>query len=213
MQLKFTDSKGNAPINLQLSDMFGNPPKTVMEDRTVNEEFAPLSYDPKLIGKYLENVLQLEGVACKDWLTNKVDRSVTGLVAKQQTAGELQLPLNNMGVSSIDYRGKDGIATSIGHAPAAALIDSGKGSKLAVAEALTNIVWAPMTHGLKGVSLSANWMWPCRNPGEDARLYKAVETLSDFVVELGINVPTGKDSFNDPSTKMVIRYYPRALYL
>lgn len=196
MQLKFTDSKGNAPINLQLSDMFGNPPKTVMEDRTVNEEFAPLSYDPKLIGKYLENVLQLEGVACKDWLTNKVDRSVTGLVAKQQTAGELQLPLNNMGVSSIDYRGKDGIATSIGHAPAAALIDSGKGSKLAVAEALTNIVWAPMTHGLKGVSLSANWMWPCRNPGEDARLYKAVETLSDFVVELGINVPTGKDSLS-----------------
>lgn len=196
MHLKFVDDKGNAPINWQLAEMFGNPPKTVLNDVTVDEKFGALQYDPKRIKEYIEQVLQLESVACKDWLTNKVDRSVTGRVAKQQCAGEIQLPLNNLGVTSIDYRGKEGVATSIGHAPAVALIDPEAGSVMAVAESLTNMVWAPLTHGLKGVSLSANWMWPSKNKGEDARLYKAVEALSDFVVDLGINVPTGKDSLS-----------------
>jgi phosphoribosylformylglycinamidine synthase len=196
MHLCFEDDKGNAPINLPLADMFGNAPKTIMADTSLNEKFAPLQYDGSKIQEYIEQVLQLEAVACKDWLTNKVDRSVTGRVAKQQCAGEIQLPLNNCGVTAIDYRGKQGVATSIGHAPAAALIDPAAGSVLAVAESLTNLVWAPLTHGLGGVSLSANWMWPCKNPGEDARLYAAVDALSDFVCKLGINVPTGKDSLS-----------------
>ncbi|ASB50210.1 phosphoribosylformylglycinamidine synthase [Alkalitalea saponilacus] len=196
MHLKFEDSKGNAPINWQLADMFGNPPKTIMNDETVEDNFSGLNYDVSQIEQYIKDVLQLEAVACKDWLTNKVDRSVTGRVAKQQCAGEIQLPLNNVGVTSIDYRGIEGVATSIGHAPAPALIDPAAGSVLSVAEALTNLVWAPLTHGLKGVSLSANWMWPCKNKGEDARLYKAVEALSDFTTDLGINVPTGKDSLS-----------------
>ncbi len=196
MHLKFVDDKGNAPIDWQLAEMFGNPPKTVMNDITVDENFAELKYDIARVTEYIERVLQLEAVGCKDWLTNKVDRSVTGRVAKQQCAGEIQLPLNNCGVTSIDYRGKEGVATSIGHAPVAALIDPAAGSILSVAESLTNIVWAPLTHGLKGISLSANWMWPCKNKGEDARLYTAVEALSNFVVDLGINVPTGKDSLS-----------------
>ncbi len=196
MKLQFVDSNGTAPINWQLSDMFGNPPKTIMSDVSLQEKYDELCYDKALLNSYIENVLQLEAVACKDWLTNKVDRSVTGKIAKQQCAGEIQLPLNNLGVTSVDFKGVKGVATSIGHAPAAAIINPGNGSKLAVAEALTNIVWAPLTHGLKGVSLSANWMWPCRNKGEDARLYTAVETLSIFVTDLGINVPTGKDSLS-----------------
>ena len=141
-------------------------------------------------------MLQLESVGSKDWLTNKVDRSVTGKIAKQQCAGELQLPLNNLGVVAIDYQGKYGIATSLGHAPVAGLVDAPKGSILSIAESLTNIVWAPLTHRIKGVSLSANWMWPARNPGENARLYNAVEAASDFACELGINIPTGKDSLS-----------------
>ena len=196
MHLKFVDDKGNAPIDWQLAEMFGNPPKTVMNDTTVDDQFPALLYETSKVKEYIERVLQLEGVACKDWLTNKVDRSVTGRVAKQQCAGEIQLPLNNLGATSMDYRGKEGVATSIGHAPVAALIDPAAGSVLAVAESLTNIVWAPLTHGLKSISLSANWMWPCKNKGEDARLYKAVEALSDFVVDLEINVPTGKDSLS-----------------
>lgn len=187
---------GEKPMDFHLDDLFGSSPKTVMNDVTVDHEYAPVTYDPARFSEYLEQVLQLEAVACKDWLTNKVDRCVGGRVAKQQCAGPLQLPLNNVGVMALDFNGKEGIATSIGHAPAAALIDPVYGSRNAIAEALTNIVWAPLKNGLSGVSLSANWMWPCKNEGEDARLYEAVKGCSDFAIELGINIPTGKDSLS-----------------
>ncbi len=196
MHFKFEDEKGNAPIDWQLADMFGNPPKTIMKDETADDKFEAVVYETSQIEKYISNVLQLEAVACKDWLTNKVDRSVTGKVAKQQCAGELQLPLNNLGACAIDYKGVKGVATSIGHAPAIGLVDPAAGAVVSIAEALTNLVWAPLTHGLKGVSLSANWMWPCKNKGEDSRLYRAVEAVSNFSCDLGINIPTGKDSLS-----------------
>ena len=197
MQFTFENSKtGEKPIDWQLGYMFGNPPKTVLEDTTVVNKFEELEYNIEDINTLVENVLQLESVACKDWLTNKVDRSVTGRIAKQQTAGELQLPLNNLGVITLDYQGKSGLATSIGHAPVAGLVDAPKGSVLSIAESLTNIIWAPMTDQIKSVSLSANWMWPAKNPGENARIYKAVKAASDFACALGINIPTGKDSMS-----------------
>jgi phosphoribosylformylglycinamidine synthase len=184
------------PMDFALEDMFGSSPKVVMNDKTINYNYADLEYNIRNIATYLEQVLQLEAVACKDWLTNKVDRCVGGKVAKQQCAGPLQLPLNNCGVMALDYLGKEGIATAIGHAPIAALIDPVAGSRNAIAESLSNIVWAPIKGGLKGISLSANWMWACKNEGEDARLYKAVKGCSDFAIELGINIPTGKDSLS-----------------
>jgi phosphoribosylformylglycinamidine synthase len=192
----FSEKDGRSPMDLALEDMFGSSPKTIMDDTTIDRNYAPITYDGKDFKLYLYQVLQLEAVACKDWLTNKVDRCVTGRVAKQQTCGELQLPLNNVGVMAIDYNGKNGVATTIGHAPVAALIDPASGSRNAIAEALTNLVFAPLEKGLSGVSLSANWMWPCNNPGEDVRLYKAVKAVSDFAIELGINIPTGKDSLS-----------------
>lgn len=167
-----------------------------MTDHTVTETYQPVVYKQSELHHYLENVLQLEAVACKDWLTNKVDRSVTGKIARQQCQGELQLPLSDLGAVALDYRGKTGIATSIGHAPQVAMVDPAAGSVMAIAESLTNIVFAPLTDQLAGVSLSANWMWPCRNEGEDARLYAAVEAASDFACSLGINIPTGKDSLS-----------------
>ncbi|MDR0982939.1 MAG: phosphoribosylformylglycinamidine synthase [Culturomica sp.] len=187
---------GEKPIDLELKDMFGNPPKTIMEDNTIDEKYEDVTYETAKLEEYLEQLLQIEAVACKDWLTNKVDRSVTGRIAHQQCAGKLQLPLNDVGVVAMDYTGKRGMATSIGHAPMAAMIDSAKGSRLAIAEALTNLVWAPVEQGLRGVSLSANWMWACRNAGEDARLYSAVQAASDFAIALGLNIPTGKDSLS-----------------
>jgi phosphoribosylformylglycinamidine synthase len=197
MQFTFENSKtGEKPIDWQLSYMFGKPPKTVLTDTTRNEKFADLEYDQAKIEDYLEDVLQLEAVACKDWLTNKVDRSVTGRIAKQQCAGQLQLPLNNVGVITLDYQGEKGIATTIGHAPVAAMVDAEAGSVLSIAESLTNLVFAPLSDQLKGVSLSANWMWPAKNEGENARIYKAVKAASDFACELGINIPTGKDSMS-----------------
>jgi len=196
MRFVFEQADGQKPIDLKLNYMIGKPPRTVITDQTVEEHFAPVEVSEDNLLNYIQNVLQVESVACKDWLTNKVDRSITGKVARQQCAGEIQLPLSDLGVVALDYRGKAGIATSIGHAPMAALVDPEAGSVLAIAEALTNIVWAPLAEGLDSVSLSANWMWPCKNPGEDARLYKAVEACSDFACSLGINIPTGKDSLS-----------------
>jgi phosphoribosylformylglycinamidine synthase len=193
----FEDNQTNTrPIDLELGDMFGNPPKTILEDVNIREKFEEPDYDTDKLIEYLEAILQMEAVACKDWLTNKVDRSVTGRVALQQNCGKIQLPLNNLGVTTLDYRGIKGIATSIGHAPVAGLIDPAAGSVLSIAEALTNIIWAPIEEGLKGIYLSANWMWPAKNPGENARLYRAVEAVSHFAIALGINIPTGKDSLS-----------------
>jgi len=189
-------TKGTKPMNLNLEDMFGSSPKTIMIDQKIKINYNNINYDKSQIEYYLEQVLKLEAVACKDWLTNKVDRCVGGKVAKQQCVGPLQLPLNNVGVMALDYKNNHGVATSIGHSPVAALINPSSGSRNAIAEALTNIIWAPIKNGLKGISLSANWMWPCKNPGEDARLYEAVKAVSDFAIELGVNVPTGKDSLS-----------------
>lgn len=191
-----SDKTGQQPMNLALSDMFGSSPKMVITDQTNHDKYADISYDASKLYEYLAQVLQLEAVACKDWLTNKVDRCVGGRVAKQQCAGPIQLPLNNCGVMALDYERHQGIATSIGHSPISGLIDPVAGSRNSIAEALTNIVWAPLEEGLKSVSLSANWMWPCKNPGEDARLYAAVEACASFAIDLGINIPTGKDSLS-----------------
>jgi phosphoribosylformylglycinamidine synthase len=196
-KLTFTDQKKNTtPLALEVNHLFGSSPKTVLNDRTPSTKPAAVKYEAADFNYYLGMVLQLEAVACKDWLTNKVDRSVTGRVAMQQTCGPIQLPLNNVAVMALDFNTNKGVATSVGHAPAAALIDAAKGSRLAISEALLNIIWTPLTHGLKGVSLSANWMWPAKNEGENARLYAAVESVSKFCIDLGINVPTGKDSLS-----------------
>ena len=216
----FQQGDGVRPFDLDVAQMFGHSPKTVMVDETVERRYAPaeglrlrdegdqaqhtindkpstLNPQPSTLNLALGRILSLEAVACKDWLTNKVDRSVTGKVARQQCQGELQLPLSDCGVVALDYRGKAGIATALGHAPQAGLANPAAGSVLSVAESLTNIVWAPLAEGLDSVSLSANWMWPCRSQrGEDARLYQAVEALSDFCCDLEINVPTGKDSLS-----------------
>ena len=237
----FVQGDGEKPFDLDVAQMFGHSPKTVMRDNTVERHYRPVPYrlvnneqfivnscgyneasnggtqvsedgsnhnhSLFTINSALERVLQLEAVACKDWLTNKVDRSVTGKIARQQCQGELQLPLSDCGVVALDYQGHAGIATAIGHAPQAGLADPAAGSVLSVAEALTNLVWAPLGRAgkrmkpgespLDYVSLSANWMWPCRSQeGEDARLYHAVQALSDFCCALHINVPTGKDSLS-----------------
>ncbi len=191
-----SNTKGDKPMDLALEDMFGSSPKTVLTDKTIKRNYKNSRYKVKNFKKYLTQVLQLEAVACKDWLTNKVDRCVGGKVAKQQCVGPLQIPLNNVGVMALDYNGSEGVATSIGHSPISGLIDAAAGSRNAITESLTNIIWAPLKDNLDSMSLSANWMWPCKNEGEDARLYKAVKAVSEFSIDLGINVPTGKDSLS-----------------
>ena len=197
MRLQFVDKLySNKPFDLDLLDLFGNPPKSVLKDQTINETYNSPIYDLEKVYEYTKSILQMESVGCKDWLTNKVDRSVTGKVAMQQNTGVLHLPLNNLSITAIDFSNKKGIANAIGHSSIAGLLNPSSGSVMSVAEALTNIIWTPIDNGIKGISLSANWMWPAKNPGEDARLYEAVKALSDFAIELGINVPTGKDSMS-----------------
>ena len=196
-RFSFQSSKtGECPMDMELDHMFGNNPKTIMEDDTRDRRFESVGYEESQLSEYISAVLRLEAVACKDWLTNKVDRCVGGKVAIQQCVGPLQLPLNNCAVMALDYSSTLGIATSIGHAPVSGLIDAAAGARNAIAEALTNIVWAPLSEQIKSISLSANWMWPCKNPGEDARLYEAVSAVSQFAITLGINIPTGKDSMS-----------------
>ena len=193
----FVQADGVKPFDLDVAQMFGHSPKTIMVDKTVERHYEDVTYTQDKLDEYVSRVLQLEAVACKDWLTNKVDRSVTGKIARQQCQGRIQLPLSDCGVVALDYRGKKGIATALGHAPQAGLASPEAGSVLSVAEALTNLVWAPLADGMESISLSANWMWPCRSQeGEDARLYSAVKALSDFCCDLHINVPTGKDSLS-----------------
>ena len=199
MELRFVEKDGSKPFDLKLEHLFGSAPKTIMEDKTQEQHFTNPDeglFTPERIVEHIKNVQSLEAVGCKDWLTNKVDRSVSGRVARQQCQGEYQLPVSDFGAVALDYTGKAGVATSIGHAPQIALIDPAAASRVAIAEALTNIVGAPLAEGLKSISLSANWMWPCKNPGEDARLYQAVEACSQFAIALGINIPTGKDSLS-----------------
>ena len=195
-KLIFKGIKEKNPIDLSVDDFFGSSPKTIIKDKTIHNNYEPPKYHQTNLIKYLENVLSIESVACKDWLTNKVDRCVTGKVAKQQCTGEIQLPLNNVSVMALDFKSLKGVATSIGHAPVMSLIDEKTGSKIAILKALTNIIWAPLTKKLSGISLSANWMWPCKNSGEDTRLFNAVKAISDFAISLGINIPTGKDSLS-----------------
>src|SRR5690606_37134531 len=92
------ESTGKKPVDILMRHLFGSAPTTVIEDQTVKASRQPITYDADKFGEYVEQVLQLEAVACKDWLTNKVDRSVTGKVAMQQTCGQIQLPLNNVGI-------------------------------------------------------------------------------------------------------------------
>ena len=158
----FKQGDGVKPFDLDVAQMFGHSPKTIMKDNTVERHYADVTYDKdinsqlSILNSQLPKVLQLEAVACKDWLTNKVDRSVTGKIARQQCQGEIQLPLSDCGVVALDYRGEKGIATALGHAPQAGLADPAAGSVLSVAEALTNIVWAPLAEGMDSLSLSAN---------------------------------------------------------
>jgi phosphoribosylformylglycinamidine synthase len=143
-----------SPIDLDLSDFFGKTPKTIMRDSTHTTNYAAVP-TTHAFEEQVAWLLQLEAVACKDWLTNKVDRCVTGRVAQQQCVGPHQLPLANCGVMALDFEGVHGMATSVGHAPLVGLIDAGLGSKNAIAKALTNIIWAPIANGLSNVSLSA----------------------------------------------------------
>jgi phosphoribosylformylglycinamidine synthase len=184
------------PVDLDLDAVLGAMPRKVFHSDRVDPVRRPLIFPPELTTRdALERVLRLLSVGSKRFLTSKVDRSVTGLVVRQQCAGPLQLTVSDVAVVAQSHFGPTGGATSIGERPALSLLDPAAMARMAVGEALTNLVWARVSD-LEDVKCSGNWMWAAKLPGEGAAIYDAVVALRNVLIELGIAVDGGKDSLS-----------------
>jgi phosphoribosylformylglycinamidine synthase len=186
----------STPFDLALEDILGEVPQKTFELERHPPQLEPLTLPPDLrVDEALDRVLRLISVGSKRFLTTKVDRSVSGLVAQQQCTGPLQLTVADVAVIASSHFQTTGAATAIGEQPMKGLVDAGAMARMAVGEALTNLVWARVT-ALDDVRCSANWMWAAKLPGEGAALYDAAVAMSDLMIELGIAVDGGKDSLS-----------------
>ena len=184
------------PVDLNLEKVSGRIPQKTFQDTRLECQFEPVKLPQDItVRDALYRVLRNLAVGSKKFLTNKVDRSVTGLIAQQQCCGPLQLTVADVAVVAQSHFGKRGIATSIGEQPIKMLLDSKAGARMAVAEALTNMVWAKITK-LEDIKCSANWMWAAKLPGEGAAMYDAACAMRDLMTRLGIAVIRGKDSLS-----------------
>ncbi|XP_055345268.1 phosphoribosylformylglycinamidine synthase-like [Paramacrobiotus metropolitanus] len=186
------------PINLHLDLVLGNVPKKHYELERMPEILSRSDGIPVSRSDFLETVrqvLQLPSVASKRYLTNKVDRSVTGLVAQQQCVGPFHTPLADVAVIALSHFDTVGSATAIGEQPIKMLFDVKRGARLTVVEALTNLMFAKIS-SLKDVKCSGNWMWPAKLPGEGAALYDACEAMCSVMRDFGIAIDGGKDSLS-----------------
>ncbi len=184
------------PVDLELSKILGKMPQKEFRDEKIISKLAALKIPQKLtFEKSLENVLKLPSVCSKRFLVSKVDRSVTGLIARQQCCGPLDLPVSDVSVIAQSHFGKTGAAISIGEQPIKMLIDAQAGARMSVGEALTNIVSARIS-SLEDIKCSGNWMWPAKLPGEGSKIYEAACATRDIMIELGIAIDGGKDSLS-----------------
>jgi phosphoribosylformylglycinamidine synthase len=190
------ESDGSTPVNLELSKVLGDMPQKVFRLDRRKDVLKPLQLPDTLsVRMALDRVLRLLSVGSKRFLTNKVDRSVTGLIARQQCAGPLQLTVSDVAVIAQSHFGVTGAACAIGEQPVKELIDPAAMARMSVAEALTNIVWAEVS-GLGDIRCSGNWMWAPKLPGEGVRLYNAAVAMRDIMIALGIAIDGGKDSLS-----------------
>ncbi len=190
------ESDNSYPVNLELAKILGKMPQKEFRDEKMKMNFPKLKIPKKLsFEKALGNVLKLPSVCSKRFLVSKVDRSVTGLIARQQCCGPLDLPVSDVSVIAQSHFGKTGAAISIGEQPIKMLIDSEAGARMSVGEALTNIVSARIS-SLESIKCSGNWMWPAKLPGEGSKVYEAACATRDFMIELGIAIDGGKDSLS-----------------
>lgn len=198
----YDETDGSIPVNLNLEKVLGDMPQKTFNLRRIPVKTKPLSFpwnsltlnsEPNFIRDALERLLRLLSVGSKRFLTNKVDRSVTGLIARQQCVGALQLTLSDVAVIAQSHFGLTGAAISIGEQPIKGLINPSAMARMSVGEALTNLLWAKVS-ALEDIKCSANWMWAAKLPGEGVRLYEAALAMRDIMIELGIAVDGGKDS-------------------
>lgn len=187
---------GSTPVDFDLEEVLSGIPQKTFTDNRIRGHHEPLELPLKItLREALERVLRNLAVGSKRFLTNKVDRSVTGLVARQQCCGPLQLPVSDVAVIAQSHLGITGAATAIGEQPIKMLVNPAVGARMAVTEALTNLVWARIS-GLEDVKCSANWMWAPKLPGEGAALYDAACAMRDLMLQLGIAADGGKDSLS-----------------
>jgi phosphoribosylformylglycinamidine synthase len=187
---------GSTPVDIELDVLLGNIPQKTFTDEHRDPGLQPLSLPEDLsVSAALHDVLRLLSVGSKRFLTNKVDRAVSGLIVRQQCCGPLQLPVSDVAVVAQSHFGLTGIATAIGEQPIKMLVDPAAGARMAVGEALTNLVWARI-EDLEQVKCSANWMWAPKLPGEGAAIYDAARAMRDAMVTIGIAVDGGKDSLS-----------------
>jgi hypothetical protein len=187
---------GSTPVNMELEHVLGSMPQKTFDLQRIPPRLEPLELPEGVIVEgALERVLRLLSVGSKRFLTNKVDRCVTGLVARQQCAGPLQLTVADVAVMAQSHFGVTGAATAIGEQPIKGLLDPVSMARMTVGEALTNLVWARVS-ALEDVKCSANWMWAAKLPGEGAALHDAALAMAEMMEELGIAVDGGKDSLS-----------------
>ncbi len=187
---------GSTPVDIDLSELLGDIPVKTFEDNRANPQFLPLDLPDDLsVAEALNDVLRLLSVGSKRFLTNKVDRSVTGLVARQQCCGPLQLPVSDVAVVAQSHFSLSGGATAIGEQPVKMIVDPARGARMAVGESLCNLVWAAIDD-LQQVKCSANWMWAPKLPGEGAALFDAAKAMCDTMIAVGMAVDGGKDSLS-----------------
>jgi phosphoribosylformylglycinamidine synthase len=192
----YDDRDGSTPVNLDLEKILGKMPRKSFELERRPTARQPLALPADItVEAALRRVLRLLSVGSKRFLTNKVDRSVTGLVAQQQCVGPLQLTLADFAMVAHSHFALTGTAISIGEQPVKGLVDAAAMARMSVAEAVTNLVWARIT-SLSDVKCSANWMWAAKLPGEGARLYDAALAMRDTMITLGVAVDGGKDSLS-----------------
>ncbi|CAG9820256.1 unnamed protein product [Phaedon cochleariae] len=194
--LALDETESQTPFNLELEHVLGKMPRKVFNLERNTAIYKELVFPEALsIFQSLDRVLRLPSVASKRYLTNKVDRCVTGLIAQQQCVGPLHTPLADVAVTAISHIGYEGIATSIGEQPIKGLVNTAAGARMTVAESLSNLVFAGISC-LKDVKCSGNWMWAAKLPGEGAALYDACKAMCDLMTDLGIAIDGGKDSLS-----------------
>ncbi|XP_074095633.1 phosphoribosylformylglycinamidine synthase [Cotesia typhae] len=186
---------GKHPVDLDLEFVLGKMPQKTFASSHLREERLPLELGKISVLEALERVLRLPSVGSKRYLTSKVDRCVTGLVAQQQCVGPLHTPLADVAVTAISHFSTSGIATSIGEQPIKGLVNVKPGARMTVIEAVTNLVFAKIS-SLKDVKCSGNWMWAAKLDGEGAKLFDACAAMCDLMSDLGIAIDGGKDSLS-----------------
>ena len=196
-QLTVTDSHfGNNPVDMPLEVLLGKAPRmhrSVVREAELGDDFDPSTLD---IGESIERVLHHPAVASKSFLITIGDRTITGLVARDQMVGPWQVPVADVAVTATSFDVYTGEAMAMGERTPLALLDAPASGRMAIGETLTNIA-ASRINKISDIKLSANWMSAAGHPGEDARLYDTVKAVGmELCPELGITIPVGKDSMS-----------------